>query len=68
MEILVMFILVFLYFAPAIIATKRGHKQQNSIALTNLFFGWTVLGWLICLIWSASHVDTEAKVRAGTIA
>jgi hypothetical protein len=65
--ILVVILAVLLYFLPAIIAMKRGHKQQNSIALTNLFFGWTLLGWVICLIWSASYVDTEAKVRVGTM-
>lgn len=43
-----------LYFLPAMVANKRKHRSKNSVFLANLFFGWTLLGWVICLIWSAS--------------
>lgn len=42
------------YFLPALVANKRKHKSKNSIFLANLFFGWTLVGWAICAIWSAS--------------
>jgi hypothetical protein len=52
MELLV--ILLVVYFVPTVIALARGHHQSAAIFLTNLFLGWTVLGWLAALIWSAT--------------
>jgi len=42
------------YFLPAIIAALRRLYNQNAIFLTNLFFGWTVIGWVVALIWCAT--------------
>lgn len=44
------------YFLPAIIAASREHHQGGSIFVLNLFLGWTVLGWVIALIWSVSAI------------
>lgn len=43
-----------LYFLPLIVAYRRRHHQVVSIGLLNLFLGWTFLGWVIALVWSAS--------------
>ena len=43
-----------LYFYPTIKAYQAKKKNTTSIGLTNFFFGWTILGWIICLIWAAS--------------
>ncbi len=40
------------YFLPAIVGAKT--KHSSGILLFNLFLGWTVLGWIIALIWAAS--------------
>jgi RsiW-degrading membrane proteinase PrsW (M82 family) len=53
---LLFFILAFcVYFLPAIIAKTRKHKNTIPIELVNIFFGWTLLGWVIALIWSTMH-------------
>ena len=41
-----------LYFLPTIIAQKRDKTNIRSIFLLNLFGGWSVLGWIIALIWA----------------
>jgi len=41
-----------LYFVPAIIANRRGHLSASAIFALNLFLGWTVLGWIVALVWS----------------
>ena len=41
------------YMLPAAIALMRGH-QAIAIFLLNLLLGWTVIGWIIALIWSLS--------------
>ena len=48
-----------LYFLPFAVAKSRKHHQSDAILLTNLFLGWTGIGWLAALIWSATA--TEGK-------
>ena len=40
------------YFVPGIIAVTRRHRKATSILLVNLFFGWSVLGWIFVLVWA----------------
>ena len=42
-----------IYFLPTIIAAVRGHRQAVAIFLLNLFLGWTLIGWVGALVWSA---------------
>lgn len=44
------------YFLPTFIAGKRRHPNGTSIFLLDLFLGWTGIGWLAALIWSASAI------------
>ncbi|MCL6520793.1 MAG: superinfection immunity protein [Firmicutes bacterium] len=51
------FLLVFvaaiaLYFVPAIVAYRRRAEPRLAILLLNLFFGWTLLIWILLLIWA----------------
>ena len=46
-----------LYFLPSFMAKSRKHHQSDAIFLTNLFLGWTFLGWVVALIWSATATD-----------
>lgn len=41
-----------LYFLPSIV----GHNKHNAagIFLLNFFLGWTVIGWVIAMIWACS--------------
>jgi hypothetical protein len=59
-ETLIPFLLV-AYFLPWIIAALRHHHQRSAIALTNLLLGWTIIGWLLALIWSATAVHKELR-------
>lgn len=54
MEVLILAALV--YFLPTVIALARGHHNGFAIFLTNLLLGWTMIGWLIALIWSVTAV------------
>jgi hypothetical protein len=44
------------YFLPTFIASHRKHPNGTSIFLLDLFLGWTFIGWLAALIWSASAI------------
>lgn len=49
---LISLVSLLLYFAPAFVALSRETKHKWVIAVLNLLFGWSLLGWLICLIWA----------------
>jgi Superinfection immunity protein/GYF domain 2 len=40
------------YFLPALIASRRNTVRRWAIALLNLFFGWTIIGYIAAFIWA----------------
>ena len=48
-------LLVFLgiHFLPTFIAVVREHRHALLIFVLNIFLGWTIIGWLVLLIWAA---------------
>lgn len=52
---------------PWAIAATRSHKDVVAIALINWFLGWTVIGWVICLIWSLSSPGPQTTVTATSV-
>ena len=50
------------YFLPSIVALVRGKRDTLSIGLLNFFLGWTLIGWIIALVW-AFKVDVGIPVR-----
>jgi hypothetical protein len=38
-----------LYFAPTIVAIARKVDHQGSVAVINVFLGWTLVGWVVAL-------------------
>ncbi|OGG48945.1 hypothetical protein A3G63_01820 [Candidatus Kaiserbacteria bacterium RIFCSPLOWO2_12_FULL_52_8] len=47
-------ILFVIYFIPSIVAFAKGKGDALLICLLNLVIGWTVIGWIACLIWASS--------------
>lgn len=52
MHIITLMILSILYFTPSLVAGWRHHHSALAILVLNLTLGWTLLGWVIALIWS----------------
>jgi len=47
------FIIIFLvYFTPTFVAYHRRKRNSGAIFALNLFLGWTLLGWVISLVWA----------------
>lgn len=44
-----------MYFLPSIIAMARSKRDTLAIFLLNFFLGWTVIGWIVALVWAAKH-------------
>jgi hypothetical protein len=51
-----------MYFLPSIIALARNKRDIAAIVLLNFFLGWSVIGWIIALVW-AVKTDVPMVVR-----
>lgn len=63
----ILLILVLPYWIPTIVAFIRHIDRKVGIILVNVFFGWTVLGWIGALIW-ACMAETESQARLREVA
>lgn len=43
---------IFLYWVPGMIACMRKHRDAGAINVLNLFLGWTLIGWVVALVWA----------------
>ena len=41
-----------IYFFPSVIAIARNHQKVVPIFWVNLACGWTLIGWVLVLVWS----------------
>ena len=48
-----MFIALFcVYFIPTAMGAKK--KNGGAIFMLNLFLGWTLIGWVVALVWAST--------------
>ena len=40
------------YFIPTIIAIKKERDNKVSILALNLLLGWSLIGWVVSLVWA----------------
>jgi hypothetical protein len=57
--IIIIFIALYIYFIPAIIGRK--HDDATAIAVLNLFLGWTLVGWVLALLWASTSQPKAVK-------
>jgi hypothetical protein len=57
-------IVVAAYFAPWLLAVLRRHHNAGAIFIINLFLGWTLLGWIVALVWSMTAVQPRFQRNA----
>ena len=42
-----------LYVLPSVIATAKRHRNGRAVVALNLLAGWTIIGWVVALVWAA---------------
>jgi hypothetical protein len=52
-----------LYFVPIIVACCREHHNVGSIAVINVFLGWTFIGWVLALAMACSRVQPTSRKK-----
>ena len=66
-ELLILFVFLPLYFAPAWIALWRVQRHRVAILSLNILLGWTILGWIAALVWAfMDQPKDESHTRSST--
>ena len=60
-DFFIFIVVAIIYMFPTAIAYQRGHQSQGGIAALNILLGWSLVGWVIALIWSCSAVSKPAR-------
>jgi len=50
-------ILLFIYFIPTFVAYRKLHDDFFDIFIYNIFYGYTIIGWIMVLIWARTRDD-----------
>ena len=53
---------IIMYFLPTIIALVRSKRDTVAILVLNFFLGWTLIGWIIALVWALKQ-DVPVAMR-----
>ena len=56
-----LFLITTVYFAPMGIALIRRHNSIISLSLVNLLLGWTIIFWVVAILWSMSRNVRETR-------
>ncbi|MXY44549.1 MAG: superinfection immunity protein [Dehalococcoidia bacterium] len=57
--LVLLLLLLLLYFLPTVVAAVRSKRNTAAIFVANLFLGWTVIGWIIALVWSLMYEEPK---------
>jgi hypothetical protein len=60
-QIVVLLVCLFLYFIPAIAGAKK--NNVGAIFALNLFLGWTLIGWVVALVWACTKDEGKVVIN-----
>lgn len=50
------------YFLPTIVSQTRSHHNTLAIFILNLLAGWTILGWVIAIVWACTRAQPQQPI------
>lgn len=53
--------IIFAYFIPTVVAVVGRHRQAGAIGVLNVFLGWTVVGWVVALVWACMEDKNDGQ-------
>ena len=48
-------LLIVFYLIPTFVAGGRRHRNAGAIFALNFLLGWSVIGWIIALVWACTN-------------
>src|SRR6266576_5002022 len=58
---------LFIYFIPYIVATQNKKQNAGAIGALNFFLGWTLVGWVVALVWAMSKDVVVPQTAPSTV-
>ena len=55
-----------LYLLPTIEAWLRKHPNLGAISLVNIFLGWSLIGWVVALVWAFKKPEPVVALAPAT--
>lgn len=52
-----------LYLLPTYEASNKGHTNLAAIALVNLLLGWSMIGWVVAIVWAFKRPEAIANTN-----
>lgn len=52
MGITIVILVIGFYWVPTILAVCNKKSNAGAIGALNFFLGWTLIGWVVALVWS----------------
>jgi hypothetical protein len=50
-------LILVIYCLPTIVAERYRHPNSSAICALNFFLGWTLLGWVVALVWALTKAS-----------
>ena len=58
---IVIAIILIVYLLPSFVAYARKVPSKHAILALNIFLGWTLIGWVISLVWALKNFKYSAQ-------
>lgn len=55
-----------LYLLPTFEAWKKNHPDLKAIALVNIFLGWSLIGWVVSIVWAFKRPEPTPFLVSGS--
>lgn len=52
-----------LYFLPSIVVFAKKQRSPGPVVVVNVFFGWTIIGWIVALAMATGYDGLYKKDR-----
>ena len=59
-------IFILLYFLPSLVAAHRSKDNQIAIFVLNTCLGWTLIGWVVALVWACTNEQTRPATTSAS--
>lgn len=53
----------YVYWIPTLVAIYRKHNNKIAIGCINTFLGWTLVGWVVSLVWALANPTVNKNVE-----
>lgn len=62
-EFIGVIIILIIYIMPILVALRNRHENLASIAIVNIFLGFTYIGWVLSLAWAYSNKNVGSRCK-----